>query len=92
VTRSAVPDRGLGIGYLVNDDGSMIVAFAAPGDINLDGQVDVVDLSTLLSSGTIEAVVSNGWADGDFNYDGVWDLLDIGAFLATGLYDAGPYA
>jgi autotransporter-associated beta strand protein len=92
VTRSAVPDRGLGIGYLVNDDGSMIVAFAAPGDINLDGQVDVVDLSTLLSSGTIEAVVSNGWADGDFNYDGVCDLLDIGAFLATGLYDAGPYA
>jgi len=92
VTRSAVPDRGLGIGYLVNDDGSMIVAFAAAGDINLDGQVDIVDLSALMNSGTIDAVVSNGWADGDFNYDGVCDLLDISAFLATGLYDAGPYA
>lgn len=92
VTRSASPDRGLGLGYLVNDDGSIIVAFAAAGDINLDGQVDIVDLSMLMGGGTIDTVVSKGWADGDFNYDGIYDLLDIGAFLSTGLYDGGPYA
>lgn len=87
-----LPDRGLGLGYLVNDDGSIVIAFAAAGDVNLDGQVDIIDLSTLISGGTIDTVVSNGWADGDFDFDGVCDLLDIGAFLATGLYDAGPYS
>jgi len=92
VTRSAVPDRGLGIGFLVNDDDSIVVAYAAAGDINLDGQVDVVDLSTLIGGGTLDTVVFRGWADGDFNYDGVCDILDIGAFLATNLYDGGPYA
>jgi len=92
VTRSAVPDRGLGLGFLVNDDGSIVVAYAAAGDINLDGQVDVVDLSTLIGGGTLDTVVVGGWADGDFNYDGVCDILDIGAFLATNLYDSGPYA
>ena len=92
VTRSAVPDRGLGLGFLVNDDDSIVVAYAAAGDINLDGQVDVVDLSTLIGGGTLDTVVVRGWADGDFNYDGVCDILDIGAFLATNLYDGGPYA
>jgi rhamnogalacturonan endolyase len=91
VTRSAVPDRGLGLGFLVNDDGSTTVAYAAAGDINLDGQVDVVDLSTLLGGGTLDTVVARGWADGDFNGDGVCDILDIGAFLGTNLFDGGTY-
>jgi autotransporter-associated beta strand protein len=92
VTRSASVDRGLGLGYLFNDDGSTTVSFAAVGDMNLDGQVDIVDLSILMTAGTIDTVVSNGWADGDFNYDGVCDVLDIGAFMSTNFYDAGPYA
>ncbi|MFM7244410.1 MAG: rhamnogalacturonan lyase B N-terminal domain-containing protein [Planctomycetaceae bacterium] len=91
VTRAASPDAGLGLGALVNDDGSILVAFAAAGDVNLDGQVDVVDLSMLLGVGTLDTAVSHGWADGDFNYDGFFDILDIGAFLATNLYDTGPY-
>ena len=91
LTRSAAPDRGLGLGFLVNDDGSILVAYAAAGDINLDGQVDVVDLSTLIGGGTLDSVVVRGWADGDFNYDGLCDVLDVVAFLASGLYDTGPY-
>lgn len=91
VTRSASPTAGLGLGSLVNDDGSITVGFAAAGDINLDGLVDILDLSTLLGAATLDTVVSRGWADGDFNYDGICDVLDIAELLATKLYEEGSY-
>jgi len=91
VSRSASPDYGLGLGYLLNEDGSITVSFAAAGDINLDGMVDVLDIATLISAGTLDTVVPNGWGDGDFNYDGMCDALDIGDFLAANVYDTGPY-
>jgi hypothetical protein len=87
----AAGQGGFAIVGLSAGDG-MGTSVAAAGDINLDGQVDVVDLSTLIGGGTLDTVVVRGWADGDFNYDGVCDILDIGAFLATNLYDGGPYA
>ena len=39
------------VGWLDNGDGSMTAAFAAPGDTNLDWQVDVLDASNFLSFG-----------------------------------------
>ncbi|WP_428388605.1 hypothetical protein [Mucisphaera sp.] len=51
---------------------------ALPGDANLDGVVDLVDLSILASG-------FNGggtWTDGNFNGDGVVDLIDL-SLLAT---------
>jgi rhamnogalacturonan endolyase len=91
VTRSASAGAGLGLGSIVNDDGSTTVSFAAAGDINLDGLVDVVDVATLLAGGTLDTVVSRGWADGDFTYDGIFDILDIGELMATNRYETGPY-
>ncbi|MEQ9454715.1 MAG: PEP-CTERM sorting domain-containing protein [Phycisphaeraceae bacterium] len=43
------------------------------GDSNLDGEVDLIDLSALASSFGLTA----GWADGNFNTDTVVDLIDL---------------
>jgi len=66
-------------------------AFAAPGDTNLDWQVDVLDASNFLSFGKFDSGLAATWIEGDFNYDGVVDVLDAADFFGTGLYDAGNY-
>jgi autotransporter-associated beta strand protein len=79
------------VGWLDNGDGSMTAAFAAPGDTNLDWQVDVLDASNFLSFGKFDSGLAATWLEGDFNYDGVVDVLDAADFFGTGLYDAGNY-
>ena len=69
-----------------------MVAPAAPGDTNLDGLIDILDASDLLSAGRFDLGGQAGWAEGDFNYDGIVDLLDVAESLSTGLFDAGGYA
>ena len=52
-----------------------------PGDTNLDGYVDLSDLSTLASNwNTMTGMV---WADGDFNADGAVDLSDLSSLAAN---------
>ena len=80
-----------GVGWLDNGDGSVTAAFAAPGDTNLDWQVDVLDASNFLSFGKFDSGLAATWLEGDFNYDGVVDVLDAADFFGTGLYDAGNY-
>ena len=70
---------------------STLFSYAAPGDTNVDGVVDLLDASNLLSFAGYDLPVSATWLDGDFNYDGLADILDTAAFLSAGLYDAGPY-
>jgi autotransporter-associated beta strand protein len=79
------------VGWLDNGDGSVTAAFAAPGDTNLDWQVDVLDASNFLSFGKFDSGLPAAWQEGDFNYDGVVDVLDAADFFGTGLYDAGSY-
>ena len=79
------------VGWLDNGDGSVTAAFAAPGDTNLDWQVDVLDASNFLSFGKFDSGLAATWLEGDFNYDGVVDVLDAADFFGTGLYDAGNY-
>jgi len=57
------------------------------GDINLDGDVDLVDLGTF--SGNFDRVFHRPvtWADGDFDGDGDVDLVDFG--LLSGNYGYG---
>ncbi|MFM8494241.1 MAG: autotransporter-associated beta strand repeat-containing protein [Planctomycetia bacterium] len=79
------------VGYVVAADGSARVSFAAPGDTNLDGAVDLLDLLSMLGSGTYDTSSAAVWTEGDFNYDGATDLLDLLGVLGSGTYDQGPY-
>ena len=66
-------------------------AYAAPGDTNLDWQVDVLDVANFLSGGKFNSDSPATWFEGDFNYDGVVDVLDAAGFVSTSLYDQGSY-
>lgn len=84
--------RTLGwLGWAINDDSSFVVGFAAAGDTNLDGLVDVVDVNTILSqmSGDPDAPVT--WNAGDFNHDDTIDVMDLADLFGVGLLDAGSY-
>ena len=79
------------VGWLDNGDGSLTFALAAPGDTNIDWQVDVVDALNFVTLGKFDTGLPATWLEGDFNYDGVVDILDALDFFNTGLYDAGSY-
>ncbi len=79
------------VGWLDNGDGSVAFAYAAPGDTNLDWQVNVLDAANMLTAGTFNTGSPATWKQGDFNYDGVVDVLDAADFIATGLYNQGIY-
>jgi len=80
-----------GIGWLDNGDGSFTFAFAAPGDTNLDGLIDIQDAMNFLAGNKFDTNLFSAWIEGDFNYDGFVDVQDAIEFLSTGLYDLGPY-
>jgi hypothetical protein len=79
------------VGWLENGDGSLTVAYAAPGDTNLDWSVDILDTANFLALGKFDTGSAATWLEGDFNYDGIVDILDAAAFSSTGLFDAGTY-
>jgi len=79
------------VGWAVNPDGSLVFGFAAPGDTNLDGVLDVLDVSDLLAADKNDKGTPAVWQDGDFNYDGIVDSLDIAEVLGSGLFDIGSY-
>ena len=79
------------VGWLENGDGSLTVAYAAPGDTNLDWSVDILDTANFLALGKFDTGSPATWLEGDFNYDGFVDILDAAAFSSTGLFNAGNY-
>ena len=79
------------VGWLDNGNGSLSVAFAAPGDTNLDWSIDILDAANFLASGKFDTGVAANWQEGDFSYDGIVDILDAADFFATGLFGAGNY-
>jgi len=79
------------VGWIDNGDGSLTVAYAAPGDTNIDWSIDILDASNFLAGGKFDTGSPAVWIEGDFSYDGVVDILDAADFFATGLYDAGNY-
>ena len=79
------------VGWLDNGDGSVAFAFAAPGDTNLDWNVDILDAANFLAGGKFDSGTPATWNEGDFGYDGVVDILDAADFLTTGLYNTGAY-
>ena len=91
----AAADVALGIpravGWKENGNGSLTFAFAAPGDTNIDGVVDILDAANFLAGGAFDAGTPASWFEGDFNYDGLVNVLDAADFVSTGLYDTGSY-
>ena len=83
--------RDRAVGWIASDDGTLSVGYAAAGDTNLDGLVDVLDAANIVAGNRFDTGSPVNWQDGDFNYDGRLDILDVGAFLGTGLYDTGGY-
>jgi len=79
------------VGWLENGDGSLTVAYAAPGDTNLDWSVDILDTANFLALGKFDTGSPATWREGDFNYDGIVDIFDAAAFVSTGLFNAGNY-
>jgi autotransporter-associated beta strand protein len=79
------------VGWLDNGDGSLTVAYAAPGDTNIDWSVDILDTANFLALGKFDTGSAATWLEGDFNYDGIVDMLDVSAFISTGLFDTGTY-
>ena len=84
--------RSRTVGWLDHGDGSISVAYAAPGDTNIDGGIDILDAANFFAGGAFDTGQEAVWATGDFTYDGVVDILDAADFISTGLYDSGPYA
>jgi len=67
------------------------VAYAAPGDINLDGEVNVFDLVGVNGSATYGNGQPAIWSQGDFNYDGVTNVFDLVAIGGGAAYGQGRY-
>jgi rhamnogalacturonan endolyase len=68
------------------------VAYALPGDTNLDWSVDILDVANIVSVKKFNTGLAADWIAGDFNHDGMVDVLDAANFLASGLFNAGRYA
>ncbi len=81
------------VGYRVLSSGAAVVAWAAYGDANLDGQVNITDVNLMNSGGKYGQGVSTNavWAQGDFNYSGGVTLTDISLFNGAALFAAGSY-
>jgi len=95
VSSAVVQEQALGlprsIGWLDAGDGTLLVAYAASGDTNLDGVVDVLDAADMVAANRYNSSASAVWAEGDFNYDKVFDVLDASDFISNGLYNQGNY-
>jgi autotransporter-associated beta strand protein len=79
------------VGWLDNGNGSLTVAYAAPGDTNLDWSIDILDAANFLALGKFDTGAPATWLEGDFSYDGIVDILDAADFVTTGLFNAGNY-
>jgi hypothetical protein len=79
------------VGWIRADDGRVTFAFAAPGDTDLDGVVDVLDAANVMAGRRFDSGQAAIWSEGDFTHDGAFDVLDAAEFLSAGLFDAGGY-
>ena len=89
--RSSAVGAERSVGWMVDAEGGATIAFAAPGDTNLDGIVDILDALNIMASDKFGRETPSTWSEGNFNYDGIVDILDVVLFLSAGLYDESPY-
>ena len=79
------------VGYVVESNGAARVSFAASGDVDLSGSVDVFDLVNINSGGRYGTGAASVWSQGDFNYDGVTNVFDLVGVNTSGVYGRGGY-
>lgn len=79
------------VGYRVHADGSAVVSFAAPGDADLNGRVDIFDVVTINAAGIYGSGLPAAWDEGDVNYDGLANVFDLIAINTAAAYNAGDY-
>jgi len=88
----AGPGTNRAVGYRVLPSGEVHIGWAAPGDANLDGMVDVRDLNLLVANARFGQTASvAGWWQGDLNYNGVFDASDVNILINTALFGQGSY-
>ena len=75
---STAAATGMTLGWSDNGSNAVRIMATVQGDANLDGRVDVYDLSAVLASYDATGIV---WAHGDFNYDGRVDINDLDVVL-----------
>jgi autotransporter-associated beta strand protein len=88
---AAAATSGRAVGHAVDGNGNLVVGFAAAGDLDMNGVVDVNDATALMTSGLFDTGLPATWAEGDYDYNGVLDMDDVIAFVTGGMYDQGPY-
>jgi sulfatase modifying factor 1 len=90
---AARSDHRRTVGWCTSDNGAILIAYAAPGDTNLDWSIDESDMANLLAGGKFDSGLPGAptWSEGDFNYDDRFDILDIVSAFSTNLYQQGSY-
>jgi autotransporter-associated beta strand protein len=93
ITSAAAASSGgtRAVGYVLARDGSARVSFAAPGDVNLNGQVNIFDLLSIDTAGKFGNGQAADWSQGDFNYDGIANIFDLINVDSSGAYGTGNY-
>ena len=90
-TAAAAVGGSRGVGYLFDHAGVATVSFAAPGDADLDGDVDIFDLVEINGAGRYGTGQAAVWNEGDFNYDSVTNVFDLVAVSGADIYNRGSY-
>ncbi len=91
-TAAATAEPGTrAVGFRQAGDGTMVVAFAAPGDVDLNGRVDLFDLVGIDTAGMFGTGTFSTWSQGDVTYDGQTNVFDLIAIDGAGVFGAGPY-
>ena len=88
---AAASDGRRSVGYVSDPLGGFRVSFAAAGDTNLDGVVNLFDLMAIAGSGGYNTAAPSVWSEGDFNYDGVTNLFDLLLMVSSDTYGQGSY-
>jgi uncharacterized lipoprotein YddW (UPF0748 family) len=90
-TAAAAAGGPRAVGYRFQADGSAAVSFAAPGDVDLSGDVTVFDLIHISSAANYGSGTAGVWSTGDFNYDGLVNAFDLVMINGSGVYGRGNY-
>jgi len=81
---------GFAVGYREEPDGTVLAAWAALGDADLDGLVTTADVNAMLTGGLLNTGRPGAtWQQGDFDYDGLVTTADLNALLTGGRLNAG---